>query len=412
MSEPQQAEVARVVIVGASLAGASAAVALREHGFAGTIEMIGVEAHPPYARSELSKSVLLGEAHEPDWVQPAGWYAEHGISLVSPLLVTEVRPAEHVAVTGNSQHGYDKLLLATGSAPRTLRVPGNELRQILTLRTWDDALMIANSLQNTEHVVVVGADWVGCEVAAAARRHGADVTLVEAGPQPLAGLVGEHVGELFADLHREQGVDVRVGVTVEAFENATDSQLDGVRLSDGSLVPAELVILSLGAEPRVELADAAGLELAEGGVAVDAALRTSDPDIYAVGDVAAHDHPRLPGRVRVSDWATARSQGAHVAQNLLGAEAPYEGSPCYSSRQYGMVVEYRGLPDPELDRLVLRGDLAQGGTAFWLRDGVVTGTLDVRDPDAGDPPVTGEQLQRLVDVGVEVSEEDLLAGRF
>jgi NADPH-dependent 2,4-dienoyl-CoA reductase/sulfur reductase-like enzyme len=412
MSEPQQAEVSRVVIVGASLAGASAAAALREQGFAGTIEMIGVEAHPPYERSELSKSILLGEAGEPSWVRPPGWYAEHGISLVSPTLVTEVRPAEHVAVTGNSQHAYDKLLLATGSAPRTLKVPGNELRQILTLRTWDDALMIANSLQHTEHVVVIGADWIGCEVAAAARRHGADVTLVEAALQPLAGVVGERLGQLFADLHREQGVDVRVGVTVEAFEHAADSQLDGVRLSDGSLVPAELVILSLGAEPRVGLADAAGLELAEGGVAVDATLRTSDPDIYAVGDVAAHEHPRLAGRVRVSDWVTATSQGTHVAQNLLGAEAPYEGLPCYSSRQYGMTVELRGLPDPENDQLVLLGDLTRGCTALWLRDGTVSGALDVRDPASVDHPVTTAQLQHLLDGRTEVSEDDLLAGRF
>jgi 3-phenylpropionate/trans-cinnamate dioxygenase ferredoxin reductase subunit len=407
MSELQQPPVNRVVIVGASLGGASAAVALREQGFTGTIEMLGVEAHNPYERPPLSKAILLGDAEEPDWVKPADFYAAHGINRVQPTLVTEIRPADKLVVTGNSQHAYDKLVLATGAAPRTLRLPGNELREILTLRNWEDALLLRDSLRLGGKVAIVGAGWIGCEVAAAARKWGAEVTLVDPLPQPLYRVLGDELGQVFADLHREHGVDVRMGVGVEAFENSEDSQLSGVRLSDGSLVEARLVVLAVGVEPRVTLAEQAGLELAEGGVAVDECLRTSDPDIYAVGDIAAHDHPRLPGRVRVEHWANAKDQGTHVAQNLLGGSVPYEKSPFFFSDQYDLGLEYRGLADPENDELVVLGD--RGGrefTAFWLRDDVVVAAMNVNQWDDGDA------LQELVDSGATVTPEHRSSGRF
>jgi 3-phenylpropionate/trans-cinnamate dioxygenase ferredoxin reductase subunit len=407
MSEQQQSPVSRIVIIGASSGGASAAVALREQGFTGSIELLGVEAHNPYERPPLSKSILLGDADEPDWVQPADYYAAHGINRVQPTLVTEIRTADKVVVTGNSQHAYDKLLLATGAAPRTLRVPGNELRQILTLRTWEDSLMLRDSLELGGKVAIVGAGWIGCEVAAAARKHGCEVTMIDPLPQPLHRVLGDRLGEVFADLHREHGVDVRLGVGVEAFENSVDSQLSGVRLSDGAFVEARLVVLAVGVEPRVSLADRAGLELAEGGVAVDATLRTSDPDIYAVGDIAAQDHPWLPGRVRVEHWANARDQGSHVAQNLLGAEVPYEKSPYFFSDQYDLGLEYRGLADPENDELVVVGDLAgRDFTAFWLRDDVVVAAMNVNQWDNGDA------LQELVDSRTPVTAENRSAGRF
>jgi NADPH-dependent 2,4-dienoyl-CoA reductase/sulfur reductase-like enzyme len=407
MSESQPSSVNRIVIVGASLGGASAAVALREQGFRGTIELIGVESHNPYERPPLSKAILLGDAEEPDWVQPADYYTSHGINRIAPTLVTEIRTDEHIAVTGNSQHPYDKLLLATGAGPRTLKIPGSDLRQIFTLRTLEDSLMLRDSLRLGGNVAIVGAGWIGCEVAAAARKYGATVTMIDPAPQPLVRVLGEEIGRVFAELHRDHGVDVRLGVGVEAFENAVDSRLSGVRLSDGSLVRAEIVVLAVGVEPRTRLAEQAGLELADGGVAVDATLRTSDPDVYAVGDIAAHDHPRLPGRVRVEHWANAKDQGTHVAQNLLGAAEPYTKSPFFFSDQYDLGLEYRGLADPSNDQLVVRGDLAgRDFTAFWLREGAVVATMNVNQWDDADA------LQRLVDTQARVSPQDLIEGRF
>jgi 3-phenylpropionate/trans-cinnamate dioxygenase ferredoxin reductase subunit len=407
MSETQQAPVNRIVIVGASLGGASAAVALRERGFAGAIDLIGVEAHPPYERPPLSKAILLGDADEPDWVQPADYYPSHGIALTTAALVTEIRPADHIVATGNSEHRYDRLLLATGSEPRLLKIPGSDLHQIVTLRTLDDALMLRDSLQAAPKVAIVGAGWIGCEVAAAARKHGAEVVMIDPLSQPLVRVLGDQVGRVFADVHREHGVDLRLGIGVEAFEEGPEGRLGGVRLSDGSFVEAEMVVLGVGVQTRIQLAEAAGLELAEGGVAVDATLRTSDPDIYAVGDIAAQDHPRLPGRVRVEHWANAKDQGTHVAQNLLGSAEPYAASPFFFSDQYDLGCEYRGLADPGHDRLVVRGDLAgREFTAFWLRDGRVAAAMNVNQWD------DGEALQKLVDSQAQVSKDDLVNGRF
>ena len=407
MSESAELPVSRIVIVGGGQGGATAAVALREQGFTGTIELIGVEAHNPYERPPLSKAILLDDADEPDWVQPAESYAAHGINRVAPTLVTEIRREEHLVVTGNSQHAYDKLLLATGAAPRTVKMPGNELRQILTLRTFEDSLMIRDTLRLGGKVAIVGAGWIGCEVAAAARKHGCTVTMIDPASQPLVRVLGEEIGQVFADLHREHGVDVRVGVGVEAFESDHDSQLSGVRLTDGSSVEAETVILAIGVQPRTMLAEGSGLELAEGGVAVDETLCTSDPDIYAVGDIAAHDHPRLPGRVRVEHWANAKDQGAHVAQNLLGANEPYLKQPFFFSDQYDLGLEYRGLADPATDELVVLGDLASREfTAVWLRDDVVVAAMNVNQWDNGDA------LQELVDAQTKVSAEARQAGRF
>ncbi len=407
MSETQPSAVTRIVIVGASLGGASAAVALREQGFDGEIELIGEETHLPYERPPLSKAMLQGEADEPDWVAPGDFYDSHRITLRPTTFVTQIRPSEHVVVTGNSEHSYDKLLLATGAGPRVPELPGGDLRQIVTLRTIEDSLTLRDSLQSHDRVVIIGAGWIGCEVAAAAQKYGTHVTMVDPSDQPLRRVLGAEIGAVFAALHREHGVDLRLGVQAEEFVGDGDGQLTGVRLSDGSVVATRLVVLAVGAQPRVRLAEEAGLELSAGGVAVDANLRTSDPDIYAVGDVAAHDHPRLPGRVRVEHWDNAKEQGAHVAQNLLGGSEPYTKSPFFFSDQYDLGCEYRGLADPDADELVVRGELAgREFTAFWLRDGRVTAAMNVNQWDDGDA------LQQLVDTQAAVSPEELVAGHF
>jgi NADPH-dependent 2,4-dienoyl-CoA reductase/sulfur reductase-like enzyme len=395
---------ARIVIVGASLAGASAAVTLRELGYAGELTLIGDEVERPYERPPLSKAVLIGDADEPDWVRDEAYYADQQIDLRRGTHVTRIDRERHVVVAGEVEHGYDKLLLATGATPRRLDVPGANLAGVFTLRTLGDSLTLRERFIAGAQVVVVGAGWIGCESAAAARHRGASVTVVEPLTQPLVRVVGEQVGTTFAALHREHGVDLRLGTSVVGF-GGEGGQVSEVRLPDGAVLPADTVVVGVGVLPNVALADAAGLELAEGGVAVDATLRTSDPDIYAVGDIAAHDHPAYGRRVRVEHWANAKDQGEHVAQNLLGAAAAYEKRPFFFSDQYDLGCEYRGLADPDRDRLVVRGDLASREfIAFWLRGGAVAAALSVNSWDDGDA------LQDLVDSGRPVDADALVSG--
>jgi 3-phenylpropionate/trans-cinnamate dioxygenase ferredoxin reductase subunit len=406
MSDVQQGAISRIVIVGASLAGGSAAVALREHGFDGDITLIGEEAQLPYERPPLSKAILLGDAEEPDWVQSSEYYSSHRITLRTNTRADQINPGDCQVIAGGTSYSYDRLLLATGSAPRRLNIPGGGLDGVFTLRTLEDSLAIRDALRTAGRVVIVGAGWIGCEVAAAARKHGAEVVMIDPLSQPLVRVLGEEVGRAFAELHREHGVDLRLGVGVDALLPGGE-RVAAVKLSDGSEVPADSVIVGVGVTPRTELAESAGLELAGGGVAVDAALRTSDRRIFAVGDIAAHDHPRLPGRVRVEHWANAKDQGQHVAANLLGADEPYTASPFFFSDQYDLGCEYRGLADPAKDSLVVRGSLASREfTAFWVRDGAVAAAMNVNQWDDGDA------LQRIVDAQERVSEEDLVSSRF
>ena len=391
----------RIVIIGASLAGASAALALREQGFQGEVLLIGAEDHRPYERPPLSKAILLGDADEPDWVADAEAYAAKDITLLSGTVATAIDRRRKVVIAGTAEHSYDKLLIATGSSPRLIDVPGTELVGILTLRTLDDSLILRSRLVAGAQVAIVGAGWIGCEVADAARKHEASVIMIEPLPQPLLKVVGEQVGGAFADLHREHGVDLRLGTQVIGFGG--DGAVSSVQLGGGVSVPADVVVVGVGAEPNLTLADAAGLELSDGGIAVDAALQSSDPDIYAAGDVAAHAHPHYAQRVRVEHWDNAKEQGKHVAANLLGAAEPYEKRPFFFSDQYDLGCEYRGLADPANDRLVIRGDLtAKDFTAFWLRDGAVAAAMNVNQWDDGDA------LQELVDSGRTVSEKELV----
>ncbi|HET9872001.1 MAG TPA: FAD-dependent oxidoreductase [Propionibacteriaceae bacterium] len=395
----------RIVIVGASLAGASAARALREQGYDKELMLIGAERHLPYERPPLSKAIMIGEADEPDWVADSGFYADQDITLLTGTTVTQVRAGDRVVVADGTEYAYDKLLLATGSTPRRLQIPGVDLEGVCTLRTLDDALALRARFTENAQVVIVGAGWIGCEVAAAARSHGANVTMVDPAAQPLIRVLGQQVGAAFAALHRDHGVDLRLGTGVAGFGG--DEQVASVTLTPGESVPADTVVVGVGVATNIGLAVDAGLATADGGVAVDATLRTSDPDIYAVGDIAAHDHPAYPGRVRVEHWANAKDQGAHVAANLLGGSVPFEARPFFFSDQYDLGCEYRGLADPDADELVIRGSLESlEFTAFWLRDNAVAAAMNVNQWDDGDA------LQRLVDTRARVDPEDLRAGRF
>ncbi|MFC4001351.1 NAD(P)/FAD-dependent oxidoreductase [Prauserella oleivorans] len=401
MPEPQ-----RIVIVGAGLAGATAAATLRERGYAGEVVMLGSDRHPPYELPALSKALLLGDRDEPAWVRDAGFYADHDIQLYGGRTVTRLEPgARRVHDDHAGSHRYDRLLLATGSRPRQLHVPGGKLPGVHTLRTLDDALALRTALRDAERVVIVGAGWIGTEVAAAARKHGADVTVVDLVRLPLQGVLGDEVAAVFRDLHTEHGVRWRLGTRVAEI-TGTD-RVRAVRLEDGTELPADVVVVAVGVEPRVDLAHTASLDPADdGGIVVDAMLRTSVPDIYAVGDIASHFHPRYGHRVRVEHWANAKDQGAHVAGNLLGADEPFLRSPYFFTDQYdgdrAIGCEYRGLADPVADKLVVRGDLdALEFVAFWLRNGRVRAAMNVNVWDYG------EALDRIVDAQATLNEDAL-----
>lgn len=402
MTQSASSQPSRIVIIGASLAGATAAIALRDQGYQGELTLIGEESQLPYERPPLSKALLLGERDEPDWVADEATYADKAISLRLGTMATRIDRDRKVVVASRHEYPYDKLLIATGSSARRLDIHGSELDGLLTLRTLEESLALRERFTDGANVVIVGAGWIGCEAAAAARQHGANVTIVEPRSQPLLGVVGEQIGATFAALHRDHGVDLRLGTGVKGF--AGEGTASSVLIKGGHSIPADTILIGVGAAPNIALADAAGLKLADGGIAVDATLRSSDPDVYAAGDVAAHDHPKYRHRVRVEHWANAKDQGLHVAGSLLGAEASYQLRPFFFSDQYDLGCEYRGLADPAKDRLVVRGDLASREfTAFWLRDGAVAAAMNVNQWDDGDA------LQELVDTGRHVSDKELVS---
>ena len=392
------------VIVGAGLAGAKAAETLRAEGFDGPVVLLGDEDQVPYERPPLSKGYLLGkEARESSQVHPADWYGEHDVQLRLGTLVIAVRPAEHeVELAGGERVRYAKLLLTTGSVVRPLDVPGGDA--VLTLRRLPDADRLRAAFRPGARVVVVGAGWIGLETTAAAREHGAEVTLVEADPQPLNRVLGAEMGRVFADLHREHGVDLRLDSGVREIRPGS------VVLADGSSVPADVVVAGVGISPDTRLAEVAGLAV-DNGVVVDASLRTSDPDVYAAGDVANLEHP-LFGRIRVEHWANALNGGPAAARAMLGQEVSYDRVPYFYSDQYdgtpSISMEYAGYVGPDgYDRVVFRGDSTIRADAnpefiaFWVKDGRVLAGMNANVWDVQD------QLQALVRAGYGGTAVDL-----
>jgi 3-phenylpropionate/trans-cinnamate dioxygenase ferredoxin reductase subunit len=349
------------VIIGGGLAGAAAAGQLVESGFGGRLVLIADEPDLPYERPPLSKSYLSGDSEFASaLVHDDGWYRDH-VDLLQGVPATALDVASHtVSVGGGSSVRYDALLLATGAVPRTLDVPGGE--RALTLRTRADADRLKAALGQGTRVVVVGGGWIGLEVAAAARGAGSEVTLVEAGPAPLAGVLGVQIGSLFADVHAEHGVDIRTAATLEAVT-------DDAVVVDGESIAADVVVAGIGVVPDVALAEKAGLRV-DDGVVVDASLRTSDPDVYAAGDVAACYYPRYGRHVRVEHWANARNQGPAAARAMLGEDVRYDRLPYFYTDQYDLGMEYVGwVPPDRLDEatVVLRGDVdARAFRAYWL----------------------------------------------
>ncbi|MGW3076649.1 NAD(P)/FAD-dependent oxidoreductase [Kitasatospora sp. NPDC001132] len=393
-----------VVIVGASLGGAKAAEALREAGYRGGIVLIGEEHERPYERPPLSKGYLQGKTpREKIYVHPSQWYAEHDVTLRMGTAVASIDPAGHtVTLADNGQVEYAKLLLTTGSVPRRLPVPGADQDGVLYLRRVEDSDRIEEALRPGARIAVIGAGWIGLEVAAAAREAGAEVTVLEALELPLLRVLGREVAQVFADLHREHGVDLRFGVKVAEL-TGDGGTVNGVKLADGTTVAADAVVVGIGIAPATGLAEAAGLEV-DNGVKTDQHLRTSDPDVYAAGDVANAFHPLFGRHVRVEHWANALNQPQTAARALLGQpDAVYDRVPYFFTDQYDLGMEYVGYVEPDgYDRVVFRGDPAtREFIAFWLSGGRVLAGMNVNVWDVTDP------IRELVRSGRVVDAEAL-----
>jgi len=356
-----------IIIIGGGLAGAKAVEALRDKGFEGKIVLFGAEDHLPYERPPLSKDYLAGKKTLEDFtVDSEDWYRDHDVELHLGTKVTKVDPARHsVGYDDGRQEQYDKLLLATGSSSRRPPIPGGDADGVHYLRTIDDASGLLASLTEGASLAVVGAGWIGLEVAASARERGVDVTVVETAELPLLGSLGREAAEIFADLHREHGVDLRLKTSVEAI-TTDNGKAAGLRLGDGATVAADAVLVAVGAKPNSELAEEAGLETKDGGVLVDASLKSSDDDVYAVGDIAAAAHPIFGTRIRTEHWANALKQPAVAVAGMLGSPGEYDELPYFFTDQYDLGMEYVGYA-PDYDSVVFRGDVDKREFAmFWL----------------------------------------------
>jgi len=388
------------VIVGASLAGATAAAALREEGFSGRIVLVGEEHERPYERPPLSKDYLQGRSErEKIFVHPSVWYAEHDIELQLGTRVTRLDAGAHeLTMADGRPMRYDELLLCTGSSPRRLPVPGADLDGVLYLRTVGDSERIMETLASVSRLAVIGAGWIGLEVTAAARNAGVDVVLLEMMELPLLRVLGSEVAQLFAGLHRSHGVDLRFGVRVEEI-TGHEGQVTGVRLAGGRQVEADAVVVGVGITPNTELAVGAGL-LVDNGVVVDEHLRSSDPDVSAAGDVANALHPLLGRHIRVEHWANALHQPKTAAKTMLGGDAIYDRVPYFFTDQYELGMEYSGYVEPRgYDEVVFRGDPNDGEyIAFWVQDGRVLAGMNVNVWDVTDAIQGLVRSRRPVDV--------------
>ncbi|QBJ95072.1 NAD(P)/FAD-dependent oxidoreductase [Rhodococcus sp. ABRD24] len=354
------------VIVGGSLAGTRLAESLRDKDFDGSIILLSEEDHLPYERPPLSKEHIAGKKNLPDFtVHNGDWFRDHHIDLRLGTTATAIdRDNRCVTLPDGSTLGYDKLALATGSRSRRPPIPGSDASGVHYLRTIDESDALIAALSPGARLVIVGAGWIGLEIAAGARGRGVAVTVVESAELPLLAALGKEMGAVFADLHREHGVDFRFGAKVEEI-TVSGARADGIRLGDGSVLPADAVLVAVGAQPNIEIAEASGLSV-DGGVLVDATLTTSDPDIVAVGDIAAQQHPLLGTRVRVEHWANALNQPVVAAATMLGRAAEYTSLPYFFTDQYDLGMEYVGWA-PKYSKVVTRGDVGRREfIAFWI----------------------------------------------
>jgi 3-phenylpropionate/trans-cinnamate dioxygenase ferredoxin reductase component len=378
------------VIAGASLAGGKAAEELRKRGFDGRIVMIGAEPERPYERPPLTKDYLRGESdREKAYVHPSGFYSEQEIELHVGVSVSSIDPrGSRVVLDGDRELAYDSLLLSTGAEPRQLSVPGAELEGIHYLRTLTDCDALRRALEPGARVAVVGAGWIGSELAASARQLGLEVTVIDPLALPNERIFGPEIGRFYRDVHLQHGVEMLLGRGVEAFEG--EGAVARVRTSDGSSIDCDVAVIGVGVVPRTALALEAGLAV-DNGILVDERLVTSVPNIFAAGDVANAWHPFYERRIRVEHWANALNQGPAAARSMLGEAVSYARVPYFYSDQYDVGMEYSGYAE-RWDEVVFRGDpdAADGFIAFWLRDARVAAGMNVNLWDVN------QQVQELI----------------
>jgi 3-phenylpropionate/trans-cinnamate dioxygenase ferredoxin reductase subunit len=388
------------VIVGASLTGAKAAETLRDEGFDERVVLIGAEDERPYERPPLSKDYLRGEVdRETVYVHPEEFYAEHDIELRLGRSAVSLNAAEsELTLDDGERLRYDRLLLATGAEPRRLSIPGGDLDGVLYLRSVTDSDALRGRLDRGGAVVVIGAGWIGAEVAASARQRGLEVTVIDPLTVPLERVLGTEVGAVYRDLHLDHGVQMLLGTAVQAFEG--DTAVQRVRTIDGRELECDFVVVGVGVLPRTALAAEAGLAV-DNGILVDEHLQTSAPGVFAAGDVANAHHPFYGEPVRVEHWANALHQGPVAARAMLGRSAVYDRLPYFFSDQYDVGMEYAGFART-WDRVIFRGDPASREfIAFWLTGDRVVAGMNVNVWDVIDP------IQRLIGERVAVDDRRL-----
>ncbi len=392
-----------MIIIGGGVAAGTAAATLRREGFDGDVTIVAEESHPPYQRPPLSKDYLAGtKGRDAVILHPAQWYADRGIRLITGVAATGLAPgARTVALADGTRLRYDAVLLATGASPRVLPLPGHDLPGVHQLRRLDDSDVLASELAGGgKRLVLIGSGWIGMEVAATARQLGNEVTVLERDPVPLAAALGPRLGEVFRTLHTDHGVDLRTSVNVQRITGT--GRADAV-VVDGESVPADLVLVGVGAVPNTSLADDAGLDISNG-ILVDEAMRTSAPHVYAAGDVANAFHPVIGRRLRSEHWANALGGGKVAARSMMGLEASFDEIPYFFTDQYDLGMELSGYAPLMADAdLVMRGDLAaRKFVAFWVDDGRVVGGMNVNV--RGD---VNKSVQELIRSGERVDPERL-----
>ncbi len=388
------------IIVGAGLAGAKAAETLRAEGFDGRLLLIGEEDARPYERPPLSKEYLRGEAgREKVYVHSADFYADHGIELRLGRRVEALDPSSGEVVLDDGERlSYDRLLLTTGARPRRLDIPGGELEGALYLRSVGDSDALRERLDRGGSVVVVGAGWIGAEVAASARQRGLEVTVLDPASVPLERVLGPEVGAVYRDIHTDQGTRLLLETGVKAFEGS--AAVERVRTTDGRTLDCDFVVVGIGVEPRTELAAGAGLAV-DNGIVTDERLRTSAPGIFAAGDVANADHPFYDERIRVEHWSNALHQGPAAARSMLDLPGAYDRLPYFFSDQYDTGMEYSGF-SRSWDRVIFRGDPASREfIAFWMVGDRVVAGMNMNVWDVTEP------IQRLIRDRVAVDDRRL-----
>lgn len=402
----------QTVIAGGGLAGAKTAEHLRNGGYDGSIVLVGTERHLPYERPPLSKEFLAESQTQEDFtVHGKSWYEDNGIELRTGVTAREIDTGERaVMLSDGVTVSFSSLVLATGSRPARPPIEGADASGVHYLRTVDDAESLLAELTEGTRFAIIGAGWIGLEVAAGARARGAEVTVVEAADKPLSAALGPELGAVFGGLHREHGVDLRLGATVDAI-TTEDGTATGLRLGDGEVIDADAVLVAVGAQPNTALAADAGIAIEGGGVRVDSGLRSSVPEVYAVGDIAAAEHPLFATRIRTEHWANALNQPKVAAANILGGSAEFTNLPYFFSDQYDLGMEYSGYNNG-YSGVVYRGDIiAREFLAFWVDDtGRVLAGMNVNIWDQTDDikalvsARTPVDTERLADASVPLAD--------